>query len=162
MRTFQDGRRHKLQRGLEASTYGTDRISPDKRSELMSKVRSKNTNPEIKVRRYLHSMGYRFRLHRRDLDGNPDVVLPKYKVVVFVDGCFWHQHPQCKKGTIPKQNRRFWVAKLMGNVRRDREISKALRLAGWHPFRLWECEIQGDTALAARKLMTFLSERKSS
>jgi len=121
----------------------TDIFSVEKRSEIMSRVRSTNSKAELTVRRWLHSRGYRFRLHRRDLPGVPDIVLPKYKIVILVNGCFWHQHLGCKKATLPKQNREFWVAKLARNVRRDKEVKRLLRKLGWQVVILWECELQG-------------------
>lgn len=120
----------------------TDIFSTEKRSDIMSRVMSKNTKVELAVRKWLHSKGYRFRLHRRDLPGIPDIVLPKYKIVIFVHGCFWHQHSGCKKATIPKQNREFWATKLARNVQRDKEVELLLMEAGWQVVTLWECEIK--------------------
>lgn len=120
----------------------TDIFSTEKRSDIMSRVMSKNTKVELAVRRWLHSKGYRFRLHRRDLPGIPDIVLPKYKIVILVHGCFWHQHSGCKKATIPKQNREFWAIKLARNVQRDKEVELLLMESGWQIVTLWECEIK--------------------
>jgi DNA mismatch endonuclease (patch repair protein) len=120
----------------------TDIYSPAKRSEIMSRVPSQGTVPEMRVRRALHRLGFRFRLHRRDLPGSPDLVLPKHRVVVFVHGCFWHQHPGCKKATVPKQNRKFWIAKLARNCQRDQEVEAALIALGWRVITVWECEIR--------------------
>src|SRR5579872_2867290 len=94
----------------------TDNFSREKRSEIMSHVKSKNTKPEYVVRSALHKMGYRFRLQRKDLPGTPDIVLPKHRIVIFVHGCFWHQHPSCKRATKPKQNAAYWERKLTRNV----------------------------------------------
>jgi len=117
-----------------------------KRSAIMSAVKSKNTKPERRVRSALHALGYRFRLHRKDLPGVPDIVLPKYRTVVFVHGCFWHQHPGCKKATLPQQNREFWAAKLSGNADRDLVVEHELATLGWHVLVIWECMIprRGD------------------
>lgn len=120
----------------------TDIFTPEKRSEVMSRVRSGNTKPELLVRSLLHRMGYRFRLHRKDLPGKPDIVLPKYRTVVLVHGCFWHQHPGCRKATVPKRNRAFWEAKLSRNTERDREVVRKLEQAGWKTVTIWECELR--------------------
>lgn len=118
-----------------------DVFSPAKRSEVMSRVRSKNTKPEIMVRSALHAMGYRFRLHRADLPGKPDIVLPGRRVAMFVHGCFWHQHPGCGKATLPKRNADWWREKLQGNVERDARNQELLREIGWRPVVIWECEV---------------------
>lgn len=131
-------------------------FTPEKRSEVMSRVRSKNTKPELAVRRALHGMGYRFRLHRKDLPGKPDVVLPKHRVTVFVHGCFWHQHPGCPKATMPKNNAAFWREKLKWNVERDERNRKRLRGAGWRTVVIWECEVGGAARHARRLSGTFL------
>ena len=113
-----------------------------KRSEIMSKVKSKDTALELIVRSQLHRAGFRFRLHVRELPGMPDIVLPKYKTAIFVHGCFWHQHSGCKKATIPKQNRDFWSAKLARNVERDEQARTRLSEMGWRVLTIWECEIK--------------------
>lgn len=118
-----------------------DKFTEEKRSEIMSKVRSEDTKPEIKVRKLLHGMGYRFRLHRRDLPGKPDIVLPKYKTVVFVNGCFWHGCPICRHAKIrPKANAEYWNRKLDRNLQRDRENYAKLDALGWRVVVVWECE----------------------
>lgn len=122
----------------------TDVFTPEKRSEIMSRVRSKDTKPELAVRSLLHAMGYRFRVHRTELPGKPDIVLPKYRTVVFVHGCFWHQHPDCRKATLPKRNAEFWREKLEGNAERDRRTYERLRELGWHVLVVWECEVQRE------------------
>jgi len=112
-----------------------------KRSEIMAKVRSTNTTPEIRVRKLLHSMGYRFRLHRSDLPGNPDIVLPKYKTVIFVHGCFWHGCPTCRRANIrPIANAEYWEKKLNRTLKRDRNNMAVLECMGWHVMLIWECE----------------------
>ena len=108
----------------------------------MSHVKSKDTTPEKIVRSWLHRHGYRFRLHRKDLPGSPDVVLPKHRAVVFVHGCFWHRHPGCGKATIPEDNREFWQAKFEKNVARDRRVRDELEALGWRVFVVWGCEIR--------------------
>ena len=127
-----------------------DRLSKERRSWNMSRIRGKNTTPEIVVRSVLHRLGYRFRLHAKKLPGRPDVVLPKYRTAVFVHGCFWHRHRGCKNCTTPTNNRAFWVAKLGGNAARDRRNQSALVRLGWRVVTIWECETRGPaTAVGA-------------
>ncbi len=115
---------------------------------MMAAIRGKDTKPEMLVRRFLHANGFRFRLHRADLPGKPDIVLPRLKTCIFVHGCFWHRHPSCRYAALPKTRAEFWAAKLDGNVGRDRRATEALRNAGWTVFIIWECELRGsDTAL---------------
>jgi DNA mismatch endonuclease, patch repair protein len=108
----------------------TDNLSKEKRSWNMSQIRSKDTKPEIIVRSMLHRMGYRFRLHRKDLPGKPDIVLPKYKTVIFVHGCFWHRHKGCKRCTTPSANQTYWLPKLHRNADRDKQNQKLLKKTG--------------------------------
>ena len=118
-----------------------DMFDPKKRSEIMAKVHSANTTPEIRVRKLLHRMGYRFRLHRRDLPGNPDIVLPKYKTVVFVHGCFWHGCPTCRHAKVrPVTNSEYWNKKLDRTKERDQQNTAALEQMGWQVLVIWECE----------------------
>lgn len=140
---------------------GTDVFTPEKRSEVMSLVRSKNTKPELFVRSLLHRMGYRFRLHRKDLPGKPDIVLPKHHAAVFVHGCFWHQHPGCKKATLPKQNAEFWKDKLEGNVRRDEQAQRRLEEMGWRVLVVWECEAKRDPDKVLTRFEATLAETGS-
>jgi DNA mismatch endonuclease (patch repair protein) len=121
-----------------------DKFSPGKRSEIMSHVRSRDTKPERVVRSALHRRGFRFRIHSRRLPGSPDIVLPKYKTAVFVHGCFWHQHPNCRKATIPRTNAEKWELKLRQNVLRDEKAQDDLKALGWFPVVLWECELRKD------------------
>jgi DNA mismatch endonuclease, patch repair protein len=120
----------------------TDSLTPEKRSWNMSRVRSKDTKPERVVRSALHSAGYRFRLHTSELPGKPDIVLPKLRTAIFVNGCFWHQHPGCRKSTVPQNNNDFWQRKLERNVRRDQENRVKLQSLGWKVITLWECQIR--------------------
>jgi DNA mismatch endonuclease, patch repair protein len=136
----------------------TDKYSPAKRSEIMSNVKSKNTKPEKLVRSLLHKLGYRFRLHK-DLPGHPDIVLSKYKAVIFVHGCFWHQHPGCKKATYPKNNADFWIRKLDTNIERDRRNEMELERLGWKVLVVWECETKHQDVLI-NQLREFLSSEK--
>lgn len=108
----------------------------------MSKIKSKDTKPEMLVRRFLFSHGYRFRLHRKDLPGNPDIVLPKFKTVIFINGCFWHGHRDCKFATIPETNRDFWLSKISGNIIRDNESVERLKQSGWKVIVIWQCELK--------------------
>ncbi|MFH1821637.1 MAG: very short patch repair endonuclease [Methanobacteriota archaeon] len=111
-----------------------------KRSQIMAKVKGKNTRPEKIVRSLLHAMGFRFRLHVTALPGKPDIVLPRYKKIIFVHGCFWHGHRGCKRSARPKTKKRFWNAKLDANIRRDKEHVKRLRNRGWKVRTIWECQ----------------------
>ena len=108
----------------------------------MSAIKSKNTKPEIEVRKLLHSLGYRFRLHRKDLPGTPDIVLPKYKTVIFVHGCFWHRHENCKYASIPKTRTEFWENKFKENIKRDQVNQNNLYKLGWNIVIVWECELK--------------------
>ena len=112
----------------------------EQRSRNMSAIKSKNTKPEIKVRKILYSMGYRFRLHSKDLPGSPDIVLPKYKTVIFVHGCFWHRHENCKYASIPKTRQEFWNKKFEVNIKRDSEIQEKIKILDWRSVVIWECE----------------------
>ena len=114
----------------------------EQRSRNMSAIKSKNTKPEIAVRKVLHSMGYRFRLHSKDLPGSPDIVLPKYKTVIFVHGCFWHRHENCKYASTPKTRQEFWEAKFRENINRDKLNQENLFSKGWKIIIVWECEIK--------------------
>lgn len=127
-----------------------DRIPQERRSWNMSRIRAVNTGPERVVRSLLHSLGYRFRLQRRDLPGRPDVVLPKHRIVVFVHGCFWHRHARCPFAYTPKTRRRFWLEKFQENVRRDRRVRRQLGRLGWRVIIVWECETRAREVLADR------------
>lgn len=108
----------------------------------MSKVRSANTKPERTVRKVLHALGFRFRINRKDLPGKPDIVLPKYKIVILVHGCFWHQHKNCPKSKLPATNEEFWRVKLTGNVERDKRNIRELKKLQWRVLVIWECEVK--------------------
>lgn len=118
-----------------------DTISPAERSALMSRIRSKDTKPEITVRKILHSMGYRFRLHRKDLPGRPDIVLPRHRKAILVQGCFWHGH-DCRLASKPKSNTGYWSEKILKNKERDTRNLAALQAAGWDVLELWECDVR--------------------
>ena len=132
-----------------------DSLSRKKRSWNMSRIRSRDTKPELIVRKLLHKMGYRFRLHLKDLAGSPDIVLPKYKTVIFVHGCFWHRHEGCRYTYKPKSRIDFWDNKFRQNVERDRKAIQLLEKLGWQVLVIWECETK-DLDKLAGKLNSFL------
>ena len=134
--------------------------SKEKRSEVMSKIRSKDTKPEILVRKMLFARGYRYRLHVKNLPGKPDIVMPKYKAAIFVHGCFWHLHSGCREGTIPKTRTEYWEKKLLGNRERDKKHRRALRKAGWRVLRLWECEVEKNPDKIIKIIESFLGNSK--
>lgn len=115
---------------------------PAVRSYNMSQIRSKNTKPEMRVRSFLHQNGLRFRLHQKSLPGKPDIVLKKYRTVVFIHGCFWHGHKGCRYFILPKSNAKFWKDKIEGNVARDRNAVKLLRKEKWKVIEIWECDLK--------------------
>lgn len=134
----------------------TDRLSKERRSWNMSRIRSKDTGPELAVRSVLHRLGYRFRLHAKDLPGRPDIVLPKWKTAVFVHGCFWHRHPRCSFAYIPKSNQASWNQKFIENITRDRKARLNLRRAGWRVLVVWECQTASVQRLTKRLVSFFL------
>lgn len=125
----------------------------DKRSSVMSKIRSKNTKPEIILRKALFSKGFRYKIHDKKLPGKPDIVLPKYRTVIFVHGCFWHYHSDCKEGKVPKTNTKFWSEKLSKNIERDVKHNLALNALGWKILTVWECEIEKRLNVVLDKLI---------
>lgn len=126
------------------------RIASEARSALMSRIKSKDTKPELAVRRFLHRRGFRYSLHRRDLPGTPDIVLPRYDTVVFVHGCLWHGHIPCAKYLPPRTRRDYWIPKIRENRRRDARQARALRRLGWRAIAIWECQIDGGLLLETR------------
>ncbi len=123
----------------------TDTFSKKQRSEIMARVKSRDTAPERQVRSWLHKKGYRFRIHRKDLPGSPDIILPKYKTLIFVHGCFWHRHTGCKRATTPLTNKECWDNKFEKNIKRDRKIIETLERMGWTVIIIWECEIKANS-----------------
>ena len=119
-----------------------DVFTKSKRSEVMSRIKGCNTKPELAVRSLLHRMGYRFRLHKADLPGKPDIVLSRFKTVIFVHGCFWHRHKDCRFAYTPKSRTDFWLKKLESNVTRDIQVKTDLELLGWRVITVWECELR--------------------
>lgn len=118
--------------------------SKETRSYNMSRIRSKDTKPEMLVRRFLHKNGFRYRLHVKDLPGKPDIVLPKYKTVIFIHGCFWHGHEGCKYYVVPKTRTEWWVEKIERNKSNDVKAEGTLISAGWHIVNIWECDIKSN------------------
>ncbi|MBW1701617.1 MAG: DNA mismatch endonuclease Vsr [Deltaproteobacteria bacterium] len=135
----------------------TDVFSQEKRSWIMSRVKGRDTKPEILVRSFIFRMGFRFRLHRRDLPGTPDIVLPRHGKVIFVHGCFWHGHKRCPRSKRPTTNENFWNKKLDGNIKRDKRYRRELRHMGWKVLIVWECETKNPEKLL-RKLERFLHD----
>jgi len=139
---------------------GTDVHSPETRSYNMSRIRGKNTKPEVRLRSLLHRAGFRFRIHDSRLLGKPDIVLPKYKVVIFVNGCFWYRHKGCKYCTFPKSRKEFWDRKFADTIERDGLKQEQLRKAGWKVYVVWECEIKSDPEGVLKTLTSQLQERE--
>lgn len=126
----------------------TDKIDAQRRSANMRAIKSKGTKPEMAVRKLVHALGYRYRLHRRDLPGNPDLVFVGRRKAIFVHGCFWHQHPDCREGRPPRSNSAYWTPKLARNVERDRLNEAELIEAGWSVLTIWECQTSDRAAMA--------------
>lgn len=133
-----------------------DKLAPDIRSRNMARIGSKDTKPEMLVRRLVHAMGFRYRLHVKDLPGKPDLVFRGRKKVIFVHGCFWHQHKGCREGRVPTSRESYWVPKLARNADRDQEHTRALKLLGWRALVLWECQLS-DRKEVERKVRAYLS-----
>jgi DNA mismatch endonuclease (patch repair protein) len=136
----------------------TDIFPADQRSIAMSRVRSGDTKPELILRSGLHRLGIRYRLRNKHLPGQPDLVFPKYRSVVFVHGCYWHRHPGCKDATTPKSNIDFWVRKFAENVERDRRTENRLIAAGWRVLVVWECQLIKETIETIRQVQSWLSQ----
>jgi DNA mismatch endonuclease, patch repair protein len=136
-----------------------DRLTAEHRSWNMSRIKGRDTAPERQVRSLLHRLGFRFSLRRRDLPGRPDIVLPRHGAAIFVHGCFWHRHGNCRNSVLPKTRPEFWLAKLNGNVARDVRDVSALKQLGWKVLTVWECEVENEVKLS-RKLLAKLTESK--
>lgn len=139
----------------------TDKFTPEKRSNIMSRVKGRDTGPEKVIRSILHAMGYRFRLHEKRLPGKPDIVLPRHQRVVLVHGCFWHGHQGCNRSKRPKSNVDFWNRKIDGNIRRDVENQEKLRTAGWKILTVWQCQIR-DRERLQNRLRDFMEDDRNS
>lgn len=124
-----------------------DTVTKEQRSVIMRRVGRQDTAPEIRVRRALHAKGFRFRLHRRDLPGTPDIVLPQYRLCIFVHGCFWHGHENCPNGRLPKSRTSFWANKITRNRERDRKVQEMLVGQGWRVVTVWECRTKSNARL---------------
>ena len=135
-----------------------DVFTPQERSRVMARVKAKNTKPEMKVRRLAHGLGYRFRLHRKDLPGSPDLVFPGRRKVIFVHGCFWHGHDCARGSRKPKTRAEYWAAKIQRNQARDAAAIEGLQRQGWAVLTLWECELK-DAEVVAERLEAFLGPR---
>lgn len=134
-----------------------DIVDPAKRSEMMAGIGAKNTKPELVVRQILHRLGYRFRLHRKDLPGKPDIVLPRWNTVIFVHGCFWHGHNHCPLFRLPKSRTEFWKGKIAANQSRDGKVRSELLLMKWRVVEVWECALKGRLRLETNKVAELLS-----
>lgn len=147
---------------LQSGGAITDTLSPAARSERMSRVRGKDTKPEMLVRRLVHGLGYRYRLHGRKLPGAPDLVFPTRRKAIQVHGCFWHRHPdpECRLARLPKSRQEFWMEKLDGNRARDERNAAAIRALGWEQLELWECQLR-DRGEVERRVIEFLGERNA-
>jgi DNA mismatch endonuclease (patch repair protein) len=137
-----------------------DTLTAAERSARMAKIKSKDTQPELRVRQIVHRLGYRFRLHRKDLPGRPDLVFPSRRKVIFVHGCFWHGHQGCKVANRPKSRRGFWDAKFQSNRIRDAKNQRLLKQDGWRVLTVWECQTKGSEELNAR-LLRFLGPARA-
>ena len=126
------------------------------RSFNMSQIKGKNTKPELLVRKYLFAKGFRYRLHDKNLPGKPDIILPKYNTIIFVNGCFWHGHI-CEKNRMPSTNKKFWELKIHGNIERDKKVQNSLESAGWKVFTIWTCELK-NSKIAENTLKSLLDK----
>jgi DNA mismatch endonuclease (patch repair protein) len=134
-----------------------DVFTPEKRSAIMSRIKGENTRPEILVRKIVHSLGYRFRLHSNTLPGKPDLVLPRHEKIIFVHGCFWHGHVRCSRSGLPLTNKNFWQNKIMGNKARDIRVRRKLSRDGWKVAVIWQCQTKNIGSLT-KQLERFLEE----
>src|SRR5262249_52465589 len=139
-------------------TVMADMFTKAKRSAIMSRISGKDTAPELRVRRLLHALGFRFRLHRDDLPGKPDIVLPRHRKIILVHGCFWHSHPGCPRAALPTTNVEFWQKKIGKNTARDQQVRNQLRELNWDVLVLWQCQLKDADALLAQ-LEAFLGAR---
>ena len=135
-----------------------DTITRERRSWNMSRIKGRDTGPELRLRSLLHRAGFRFRLHSKELPGKPDIVLPKYRAAIFVHGCFWHRHDGCRNATMPSTRTEFWKSKFDSNVGRDERNQAALKAAGWTVLTVWECELKSDAPGVVEKLSYAMRE----
>ena len=137
----------------------TDTLTTEKRSYLMSKIKGKDTKPEMIVRRYLHSHGFRYRLHVKSLPGSPDIVLKKYRIAIFINGCFWHGHENCLFSRLPKTRTEWWKIKIIKNIKRDKEKCILLHNLGWHTMTVWSCQLKSTTRKDTLEEIVFLLQK---
>ncbi|HEF4725396.1 TPA: DNA mismatch endonuclease Vsr [Burkholderia multivorans] len=137
-----------------------DSLSPAERSERMSRIKGRNTKPELVVRSVIHRMGYRYRLHGKGLPGRPDLVFAKRRKVIFVHGCFWHRHEGCRLARLPKSRLDFWRPKLEANAERDKQVERRLTELGWKVLTIWECEVKDEVVLSLR-VRAFLDDTEN-
>lgn len=137
-----------------------DILTPEKRSWNMSRIKGKNTKPEVLLRSLLHQAGFRFRIHAGNLPGKPDIILPRYNTVIFVNGCFWHRHKNCKYAYSPKSSQDFWQEKFSRTVQRDQEKTEKLIEDGWQVHTVWECELKNDPDSILVEIIQSLKGRK--
>lgn len=135
----------------------TDVFTPEKRSAIMARIKGQNTKPEILVRKLVHSLGFRFRIHQNTIPGKPDLVLPRHEKIIFVHGCFWHGHVGCSRGDLPSTNIEFWEKKILGNRKRDTRVRAKLNRGGWQVLVIWQCQTK-DIESLTRRLKRFLEE----
>lgn len=135
-----------------------DILTPEKRSQNMSRIKGKNTKPEVLLRSLLHQAGFRFRIHAYNLPGKPDIVMPRYNTVIFVNGCFWHRHKNCKYAYNPKSRQNFWQEKFARTIQRDQEKTDKLIKDGWQVRTVWECELKKDPEAVINDLISELKE----
>lgn len=138
-----------------------DRLTKEKRSWNMSRIRSRDTNPEKQLRSLLHKDGYRFKINVKQLPGSPDIVLPKYRTAIFVHGCFWHRHTGCRYAYTPKSRIEFWECKFRGTIERDLKKTKALEASGWQVLVVWECELEKNAQAVLREIIEKLKEARN-
>lgn len=134
-------------------------MNKETRSYTMSRITKRDTKPELLVRKYLFKNGFRYRLYNRNLPGNPDIVLPKYKTIIFVNGCFWHAHTGCKLNRLPKSRLEYWIPKIMGNVARDKINAKTLKKEGWRVITIWECNLRKTKLIRTLENLTNLLQQ---
>lgn len=139
-----------------------DILTREKRSWNMSRIKGKDTKPELLLRKLLHRRGFRFRLHDKKLAGKPDIVLPRYRTVIFVNGCFWHRHPGCRYAYTPKSRQEFWSSKFEATVKRDKEKEERLKTEGWEVIVVWECELKKNADKMADKISLMIKKKKES
>ncbi|NCB40531.1 MAG: DNA mismatch endonuclease Vsr [Erysipelotrichia bacterium] len=134
----------------------TDSLTPERRSWNMSRIKGKNTKPELVLRSLLHQAGFRYRLHPENMPGKPDIVLPRYNTAIFVNGCFWHRHENCRFAYVPKSRPEFWMEKFQSTILRDENKKQLLIADGWHVMIVWECDLKKDPKAVAEKLAAYL------